>query len=559
MRISALCHGPGNCCRAREMIDEGEITTDGIMTVRLFDRRQIRRSTIRPLALANRNLIRILILLFSAVSLFTSRSGNAAELLPAPERPAFPRPLSDYHDREIPGLINKLVHRVKVEPFNLISTLIFFLAIVHTFLTSVFTRISRRYEHEYDALEAQEKHPQSGAAAARRRDKLQFRAQAWGFMGEVEAVFGVWLIPLFLTIILMKGWPTLVSYSASVNATEPIFVVVIMAMASARPVLGIAERALASVAAIGGYGPAAWWLTILSVGPLLGSFITEPGAMTICALLLRNRIYCLNLSLELRYATLGLLFVGVSVGGTLSQFAAPPVVMVAGTWKWGFLHMLSNFGWKAALGTFVSNAVYFLRYRKELFSLRPIQFPDITQSRPIPKRIMVIHVLFIAWTVATAHYSTLVIIGFLFYLAFVQATSRHQENASVRGPLLVGFFLASLVLHGTCQQWWLEPVLGGLSEWPLMIIATILTGFNDNAAVTYLASLVPNFSDELKYAVMAGAVTGGGLTVIANAPNPVGQAILGKEFGENGVSPLGLFLAAIIPTIIVGACFMLFR
>ncbi len=357
----------------------------------------------------------------------------------------------------------------------------------------------------------------------------------------------------------MKGWPALVNYSASVNSTEPIFVVVIMAMSSSRPVLAMAERALASVAALGGYGPAAWWLTILSVGPLLGSFITEPGAMTICALLLRNRIYRLNPSLELRYATLGLLFVGVSVGGTLSQFAAPPVVMVAGIWKWDFFHMLTNFGWKAALGTFISNAIYFLRYRKELFSLKAILFSDVTQIRPIPEQIMIIHVLFMAWTVATAHYSTLVIIGFLFYLAFVQASNRHQDNVSIRGPLLVGFFLIALVLHGTCQQWWLEPVLGGLGEWPLMISATILTGFNDNAAITYLGSLVPNFSDQLKYAIMAGAVTGGGLTVIANAPNPVGQAILGPEFGENGVSPLGLFLAAIIPTIIVGGCFMLFR
>ena len=221
--------------------------------------------------------------------------------------------------------------------------------------------------------------------------------------------------------------------------------------------------------------------------------------------------------------------------------------------------MLSNFGWKAALGTFLSNTTYFLCYRKELFSLKPIRFSDVTQSRPIPRRITAIHLLFITWTVATAHYSTLVIIGFLFYLAFLQATSRHQENGSLRGPMMVGFFLTSLVLHGTCQQWWLEPVLGGLSEWPLMISATILTGFNDNAAITYLASLVPNFSEQLKYAVMAGAVTGGGLTVIANAPNPVGQAILANEFGESGISPWGLFLAAIIPTIIVGACFMILK
>jgi hypothetical protein len=44
-----------------------------------------------------------------------------------------------------------------------------------------------------------------------------------------------------------------------------------------------------------------------------------------------------------------------------------------------------------------------------------------------------------------------------------------------------------------------------------MLAATILTAFNDNAATTYLASHVPGFSDALKYVVIAGAVTGGGL------------------------------------------------
>jgi hypothetical protein len=499
-----------------------------------------------------------ILLILTTLLVFTSR-GKASELASAAGQSAFPRPLAEYHDEGIASAIGQLIHRVQVEPFNLIATLVFFCAILHTFLTSTFTRLARRYEHEFDALEAQELDSEVGKLIVRRRDKLQFRAQFFSFLGEVEAVFGVWLVPLFLAIVAMKGWPALVTYSASISPAEPIFVVAIMAMASSRPILTIAERGLASLAGIGGYGPAAWWITILSIGPLLGSFITEPGAMTICALLLRNRIYSLGPSKELRYATLGLLFVGVSVGGTLSHFAAPPVVMVASVWRWDFSHMLSNFGWKAAFGTFLATAAYFSVFRKELFSLAPKPFSNIYGKRPIPKRIMIIHVLFMGWTVATAHYPTLVIIGFLFYLAFVQATSRHQENSSVRGPLLVGFFLIALVFHGTCQQWWLQPVLGRLSVWPLMISATILTGFNDNAAITYLASLVPNFSAELKYAVMAGAVTGGGLTVIANAPNPVGQAILGKEFGEGGVSPLGLFVAAIIPTLIVGACFMLFR
>jgi hypothetical protein len=471
----------------------------------------------------------------------------------------FPKPLSEYQDTEISGTVAKLLHRVQVEPFNLIASLIFFCAIVHTFLTSFFRRISNRYQRQFDALEADEEHTELGHAIAHRRDQLQFRAHVWAFMGAVEAVFGIWLVPLFLCIVLIKGWPTLLSYGSSVNAAEPIFVVVIMAMASSRPILAIAEWALAGIARIGRDSPAAWWLTILTVGPLLGSFITEPGAMTICALLLRDRIYYLGPSRDLRYATLGLLFVGVSVGGTLSHFAAPPVVMVATIWNWDFFHMLGTFGWKAALGIAISNGLYFIRFRHELSVLGTRLPIEPSFRRPIPRRIIAYHLLFIVWTVMTAHYPTLVILGFLFFIAFLQATSRHQENSSVRGPLLVGFFLLALILHGTLQQWWLQPILSSLSEWPLMTAATILTAFNDNAAITYLASLVPGFSDQLKYAVMAGAVTGGGLTVIANAPNPVGESILGNQFGENGISAIGLFVGALIPTFIVGACFMLLR
>ena len=495
----------------------------------------------------------------SFLILLTLGAVGEAATVSSETAPSFPTPLSQYHDDAIPNTIERLVHRVQVDPFNLVATIIFFCAITHTFLTTIFTKAARRFEHEFAALETQELDAEHGKTVARKRDKLQFRAQLFGFLGEVEAVFGIWLVPLFLAIVTMKGWTALIDYSGKINAAEPIFVVAIMAMASSRPILRIAERGLASVAGLGGYGPAAWWITILSLGPLLGSFITEPGAMTICAVLLRDRFYNLGPSKELRYATLGLLFVGISVGGTLSQFAAPPVVMVASVWRWNFSHMFINFGWKAAFGIFLATTIYFFRFRKELFSLSPEHVRQGDDTRPIPKRIMLMHLLFMGWIVATAHYPVLVIVGFLFYLAFVQATGRHQENSSVRGPLLVGFFLLSLVFHGTCQQWWLEPVLGRLGEWPLMISATILTGFNDNAAITYLASLVPDFSATLKYSIMAGAVTGGGLTVIANAPNPVGQAILRDEFGEDGVSPLGLFLAAIIPTLVVGSCFMLLR
>lgn len=469
---------------------------------------------------------------------------------------AFPRPAGSYRDDQA-GIGGKLWNRATAEPFNAVATAIFFCAIAHTFLTARFMGIAHRYQRAFDALEEREKRSAHGVRHAIMRDRLQFRAELFHFMGEVEVVFGIWLIPLALAIIFFKGWNAMTHYVSATSFAEPVFVVAMMAISASRPVLRLAEALLAKVAALGGGSPAAWWFAILTIGPLLGSFITEPAAMTICALLLGTRFYELNPGTTLRYATLGLLFVNISVGGTLSHFAAPPVVMVAQTWNWGLLQMLAQFGWKAALGIATANTVYFFVFRRELLGLAPRADAAGKNGRPIPLNITLAHLSFIAWTVLAAHSPPLVVIGFLFFLAFMQATERHQDAPRIRGPLLVGFFLAALVIHGGCQQWWIAPVLGGLARWPLMIGSTLLTALNDNAAITYLASLVPDFSDPLKYAVVAGAVTGGGLTVIANAPNPAGQSILQSYFGDAGISPPGLFLAALAPTLIMAAAFML--
>lgn len=483
--------------------------------------------------------------------------GATAFAAPATDAPVdFPTPLENYRDDALP-LWQKLVGRAAADPFNLVATLIFALAIGHTFLASRFMAISHRLHREFHELEAHEQHPEQGRRYAMQRDWLQVKMTAMHFLGEVEAVFGIWLIPLAAAAAIFHGFPDLFHYVDRVNFTEPVFVVAIMTIASSRPILRFSENALARVAGFGGSTPAAWWLAILTVGPLLGSIITEPAAMTICAMLLGERFYRLNPSYRLRYATLGLLFVNISVGGTLTHFAAPPVVMVAQTWDWGLAHMLQHFGWKAILGILVANALYFTVFRGELSRLDASAATAPPKSRPVPVWLVLAHLFFIAWTVFVSHHMGLVILSLLFFLAFVQATERNQDLIQLRSPMLVGFFLLALVIHGGFQRWWIAPVLGGLAEWPLMIGATVLTAFNDNAAITYLASLVPNLSPELKYAVVAGAVTGGGLTVIANAPNPAGQSILQKHFGENGVHPGKLFLAAAIPTVIMGAAFML--
>jgi hypothetical protein len=491
-------------------------------------------------------------LIFSVVVLLLWGAGGARGAMAVAPSEAYPRPLDSYGDAAL-GVGAKLSWRVRDEPFNALATALFLCAIIHTFLAPRFMALSHRHERALKLLEEQESEAESIEQHRRLCDQLRFRGQVLHFMGEIEVIFGIWIVPLGLALIASKGWPVMVDYFSGVSYAEPIFVAVIMAIAASRPVLRLAEACLARVAGLGGGGTAAWWLSILTVGPLLGSLITEPAAMTICALLLGRRFYEREPDNTLRYATLGLLFVNISVGGTLTHFAAPPVVMVATSWNWGTAHMFTHFGWKAMVGIVAANGLHFAYFRGRLGALAaaaPAAANEAVES--IPLVITLVHLVFIGWTVLTAHYPALVVLGFLFYLAFVEATGRHQDAVQLRSPLLVGFFLGSLILHGGGQQWWIEPVLSSLSRWPLMIGATVLTAFNDNAAITYLASLVPNFSEALRYAVVSGAVVGGGLTVIANAPNPAGQSILQPYFGDGGISPGKLFLGALAPTLIVG-------
>jgi hypothetical protein len=470
----------------------------------------------------------------------------------------FPLPLSSYPAINHASVAQTLCDRIHAEPFNLVFTIIFALAILHTFLAFKI----RQWAHTVEA-----KHAANGRTVMFDDEgdevpEVSFGGQILHLLSEVEAVFGAWAVVLLLAITWHKGWSTAVDYVGhGVDFTEPLFVVVIMALASTRPILRFAERGLYLFATLGGNTIAASWLSILIIGPLLSSLITEPGAMTISALMLARQFYHYKPSLRFSYATIGLLFVNVSVGGTLTNFAAPPLLMAAGPWHWSSAYIFAHFGWKATLGIVTSTLLYFAIFRKELAGMENIRMENErfkTQGGGafIPMWLIAAQVAFMAFVVLVAHSAPLFIGAFLFFLAFAQATAHYQKKLDLRPPLLVGFFLAGLVVHGGLQAWWIEPVLKSLGRVPLFISATILTSFNDNAAITYLATLAPGFTDALKHAVVAGAVTGGGLTVIANAPNPAGQAILQKFF-PNGVSAVSLFVSALIPTLIMALAFML--
>lgn len=410
---------------------------------------------------------------------------------------------------------------------QLIGAALFAVAILHTFATKFFEHLAHtRTAH----------------------------AGLWHLLGEVEVVFGFWALVLVVAIFAIDGETVATHYIDSRNFTEPMFVFVIVVIAGTRPILQTAMAGVRLVTrAIPLPGSMGFYFTILALVPLLGSFITEPAAMTLAALILADRIFARGISSRLQYATLGVLFVNISIGGTLTPFAAPPVLMVAGKWGWDIGFMLSAFGWKAAIAVVVNALSVTLLFRKELAKLSPMASGTASDAVPLP--LIFVHLAFLAGVVVFAHHPAVFMGLFLFFLGVAHAYSRYQDPLILREGLLVAFFLAGLVVLGGQQQWWLQPALMSMSSDAVFFGATILTAVTDNAALTYLGSLVEGLTEGFKYALVAGAVTGGGLTIIANAPNPAGIAILRGHFEDEAVNPIGLLLAALPPTIIAALAF----
>ena len=374
-------------------------------------------------------------------------------------------------------------------------------------------------------------------------------------LGEVEVVFGFWAFVLIAVMAVVAGGQAAIGYAESLQYTEPLFVFVVMVVAASRPVLEAVRQVLEGVARTLPL-PTAWglaWLGLAAV-PLLGSVITEPAAMTLAALMLRPQIFRQDVPERLKYAALGVLFVNVSIGGTLTSYAAPPVLMVASVWQWDTAFMASTFGWKAALAVLVNATAMVFFLRKHLASPTA---SDPSAAQGVPWMVSAIHLLFLAGVVALAHHPVLFLGLFLLFLGFTQAYARFQNPLILKEALLVGFFLAGLVVLGGLQRWWLQPIVSDLSPNLLFFCAMALTAMTDNAALTYLGSLTLGLSDVSKYMLVAGAVAGGGLTVIANAPNPAGVALLRGGFEDNSVGAGGLLIGALLPTALAALFFLI--
>lgn len=410
-----------------------------------------------------------------------------------------------------------------------IAAALFGIALLHTFSVKHFERLSHRFPRH---------------------------AGLFHLLGEVEVVFGFWAMVLIVVMALVDGGAQALHYAESRNYTEPLFVFVVMVIAASRPVL---HTVVALVDATARLMPlptplATAWLGLAAV-PLLGSLITEPAAMTIAALMLAPQIFRPVVPEGHKYLALGVLFVNVSIGGTLTSYAAPPVLMVAATWQWDSAFMLTTFGWKAALAVLLNATVCTFVLRKHLPHASALAAGQQARA-PVSATVAAVHLALLAGVVLLAHHPVAFLALFLLFLAFTQAYERHQSPLILKEALLVGFFLAGLVVLGGMQQWWLQPIVSSLEPLALFAGALGLTAITDNAALTYLGSLIEGMSDPAKYMLVAGAVAGGGLTVIANAPNPAGVALLKRGFADETIGAGGLLLGALGPTAVAALAFL---
>ncbi len=416
------------------------------------------------------------------------------------------------------------------------ATAILICAVLHTFCTSKIVAMSHR------------------------RPKGSMSEKVLHFLGEVEVVFGFWAFIFLALLSLMLGMSASLSYLNEVDFKETVFVFIIMCMSATKPVMFLAGRGINLLSSFFSkilfvHRRITLFSSIFIFGSLSGSLITEPVAMTVCALLLQEHFFSKTNNSKFKYAMLGLLFVNISIGGTLTHFAAPPVLIVASTWQWDLSFMFTHFGWKSSIAVFIGTVLTAIYFRKEIKETD--KHSKVKEGRQkTPYWIVLVNVFFLILCIVYHKYISFLVPLFLLFIGWFEVTKEYQNPLRIRESLLVGFFLGGIVTLGGLQQWWLIPLVSYLNPTTLFIGATGLTAVTDNAALTYLGTLVPNLSDTMKYSLVAGAVAGGGLTVIANAPNPIGYGILNKSLGEDGISPLYLFLGSLPYTLIAITCLL---
>lgn len=426
------------------------------------------------------------------------------------------------------------------------ATLLFFFSIVHTFLTPWFYNRFQICQHRKTIF-------------PERWKKYLWLSECYRLLGKVEIVFILWAVPLFLLFLCTEGYKMTISYFNSRNYIFSLFIIIMLILLESRPIVYLSERIFSSIAKIGKQSPRCWWWTLMIATPLSSVLLKETGAMIIATALLARNFYKFSPSTRFAYATMGLLFSNISLGGLTTGLSSRALFIILPSVKWGNGFILKYFCWKAIIAMLVSTTVYYLIFRKEFARFPKLVTGSSSVKEHIPKWIICVHILLICAVILARFVPLLMVAILMFYLGFQKFTIFYQRPIRIGKACFVGLFYAGLVIFGELQEWWVLELMHRMSDFGYMMTSYVLSIFLDNALVNYLVHNLPVATDCFLYLVIAGCMSAGGLTIISNIPNIVGYLALRPFFPSSSFSLGWLFLFALGPSIIAVMTFWILK
>ncbi|AAP05554.1 putative Na+/H+ antiporter [Chlamydia caviae] len=417
------------------------------------------------------------------------------------------------------------------------AALLFFFSILHTFLTPWLFGRCQLYQHKKMVF-------------PERWKKYLWLSEFYRLISRVELVFVLWAAPLFLWFLYSEGYRVTMSYFNSRNYVFSLFIVIMLILLESRPIVYFSECIFSNIAKIGRQSPRCWWWTLMIAAPLSGALLKETGAMIIAATLLVRNFYKFSPSPRFAYATMGLLFSNISIGGLTSALSSRALFIILPSVKWNNSFILKYFCWKSIIAILLSTTIYYLIFRKEFNNFPKVVINPSMMNERVPKWIIFVHIILVGSVILARSVPLLMAAIFLFYLGFQKFTIFYQHSINISKVCFVGLFYAGLVIFGELQEWWVLELMHRMSDFGYIITSYTLSIFLDNALVNYLVHNLPVATDCFLYLVIAGCMSAGGLTIVSNMPNIVGYLILRPSFPSSSLSLGWLFLFALGPSII---------
>lgn len=372
------------------------------------------------------------------------------------------------------------------------------------------------------------------------------------FITHPESAMVMWATVLLGVQWWGSGSTGVIKYVSRLHLIEPIYVATILIVCSTPSLIRSIRWTIFSVAhRLPVNTPMTFFVLAIVLGSLSGSIITEPAAMTLMCTIIGDTFLTSTRSDPFKYAVLGLILVSVSIGGALTPFSAPPIVMVATAWGWTLPVILRNFALPVIVSIVASTVIITMIFRRELTT--PVAI--VSRPRRPDWIVSTIAMTLLVATLIVRHSLPSLLAILLIATGVIMVTSRRVAIAAVESGVWVGLFLVGVIILGGLQTWWVAPIIRSLPPSQLFMASIVVSAVADNAALAYLGTLVPDICRIKQLAIVGGAVCGGGLTVIANAPNPIAFRLLAPAFGSNGINPVKLALAAVGPTLLVAALF----